>query len=373
MRLVDQPREDEMRSRSKRILVVGLELTAGALLAVVAWFAAVASLQEGARADQPEKSKPLTAHRQAAILIFPGVQIIDFTGPYEVFGQAGYDTFTVAEKPGPLTTAMGLTVVPRYTFATSPAPDILVVPGGNVDSVRESAQALAWVKETAGKAPIVLSVCNGAFILANAGLLDGLEATTFASLIDELAKIAPRTRVVRDKRFVDNGKVITSAGLSSGIDGALHVVERLDGRGTAQAVATGLEYNWDPQSKYVRAALADRHLRPAYAFLRTMPRRVLGYEGTTDRWEGRWLVDCDKPAAQLLTSIETALAADGHWRRLEGAAAGGAESAGGGAASRWRFDDDRGRAWRGAAHVQPAPGEEHRLLVTLRVELAGAG
>jgi putative intracellular protease/amidase len=367
-----------MTSRSKRSLVVGLELAAGAMLAAVAWFAAVASLQGGARADQPEKSapeksKPLTPHRQVAILIFPGVQIIDFTGPYEVFGQAGYDTFTVAEKPGPLTTSMGLAVAPRHAFSTSPAPDVLVIPGGDVGSVLESAQALAWVKETAGKTPIVLSVCNGAFILAKAGLLDGLEATTFAGLIDELEKMAPRTRVVRDKRFVDNGKVITSAGLSSGIDGALHVVERLDGKGTAQAVATGLEYNWDPQSKYVRAALADRYLRPANALLRTLQRRVLGYEGTTDRWEGRWLVESDKPAAQLLTSLEAALTADGRWRRLEGAPAGGAESAGGGAASLWRFDDDRGRAWRGEARVQPAPGEEHRLLVTLRVELAGAG
>ncbi|HVT60227.1 MAG TPA: DJ-1/PfpI family protein [Thermoanaerobaculia bacterium] len=354
--------------RGKRRWMLGLEAAAAGLLALMA--ERVAGLGAPAGADREANTKPMAPQRQVAILIFEGVQIIDFTGPYEVFGHAGYSAFTVAEKPGPITTSMGITVVPRYTFDSSPPADILVVPGGNVPSVTESAKAVAWVKSTASKTPIVLSVCNGAFILARAGLLDGLEATTFAALIDDLAKEAPRTRVVRDKRFVDNGHIITSAGLSSGIDGALHVIERLDGKGTAQVAATGMEYNWDPESRYVRAALADRYLRSTYPFLHTLPRRILSYEGTSEHWEGRWLVESDVRARQLLTPLEAALTTEGHWRRQEGKAAG--PQVGAGAASHWRFDDERGRSWRGLARVEAAPGEKGKLLVTLRVEL-GAG
>lgn len=375
--------------RSHRLMVVALELAAVAALAVAAWFGTAASLRAGAAAgaEPPETAQreparpPLTPRRQVAVLIFDGVQIIDFTGPYEVFGQAGYDTFTVAEKPGPITTSMGLTVVPRYTFANSPAPDVLVVPGGNVASVEDSVAAMTWVGKAAGRAPIVLSVCNGAFILAQSGLLDGLEATTFAGLIDELRTAAPRTRVVRDKRFVDNGRIITSAGLSSGLDGALHVVERLDGRGAAQAAATGMEYNWDPAGTYVRAALADRYLRSALPYLRTLPRHVLAYEGTTDRWEARWRVDGDAPAAELLAGIETAMAAAGSRLRPEASASLGASAGPGGSASGleqggaagtrvWTFADDRGRAWQGVARVEAAAGEAHARLITLRVRLA---
>jgi putative intracellular protease/amidase len=386
-------------------MVVVLELAAVAALAIAAWFGAAASLRAGAAAggaQPPETARreperpPLTPHRQVAVLVFEGVQIIDFTGPYEVFGQAGYDTFTVAEKPGPITTSMGLTVMPRHTFADSPSPDVLVVPGGNVASAEDSAATLAWIGKAAGQAPIVLSVCNGAFILARAGLLDGLEATTFAGLIDELRTVAPRTRVVRDKRFVDNGRIITTAGLSSGLDGALHVVDRLDGRGAAQATATGMEYNWDPAGTYVRAALADRYLRPALAYLRTLPRHIVAYEGTTERWEARWRVEGDAPTAELLAGIETAMAAAGSRLRPEGSAGPGGAGPGGSAAGAgqgaaaglgqggaagpehvgtagtrvWTFADDRGRAWQGVARVEAAPGAAHARLITLRVRLA---
>src|SRR5207302_5599051 len=102
----------------------------------------------------------------------------------------------------------------------------------------------------------VMSVCNGAFILAKAGLLDGLTATTTAGRIEELAAAAPKTRVVR-QRFTDNGKVITTAGLSAGIDGALHVIDREYGRTTAEDRARGLDYRWDPDSKWTRSAVAE--------------------------------------------------------------------------------------------------------------------
>ena len=183
---------------------------------------------------------------RAAILIFDGVQIIDYTGPYEVFGQARFDIYTVSLDGKPITTAMGMTVVPHHSFESAPAPDLLLVPGGNVHGVTSSQEALDWVRRAAADSQYVLSVCNGAFILAEARLLDGLTATTFYGLLKTLARDYPAVNVVRDRRFVDNGKVVTSAGLSSGIDAALHMVSKIRGKRSARDLARHLEYDWDP-------------------------------------------------------------------------------------------------------------------------------
>jgi len=118
---------------------------------------------------------------------------------------------------------------------------------------------MTWIRQRPFESRYVLSVCNGAFILAKAGLLDGLRATTTASHIDELAVAAPKAHAVRE-RVVDNGKIITSGGLSAGIDAALHVVGREFGRLRAEDVARGIEYRWDPEWKWTRAALADMRM-----------------------------------------------------------------------------------------------------------------
>jgi transcriptional regulator GlxA family with amidase domain len=207
-----------------------------------------------------------------AILIFEGVQIIDFTGPYETFGHAYWATqpvpfniYTVAETPQAVTTAMGMGVNPKYTIDNSPSPDILVVPGGHVQSATGSPKVMKWLQDSAKNSEIVMSVCNGAFILAKAGLLDGLQVTTTATLIEQLKVVALKATVVSDKRFVDNGKIITTAGLSASIDGSLHVIERLYGRGTAEMAALEMEYNWDPESKYARAVLVGKYM-PGFYF-----------------------------------------------------------------------------------------------------------
>src|SRR5262249_55059194 len=187
---------------------------------------------------EEEAAKALIqARKKAAILIFDGVEIIDYTGPYEVFGASNFDVYTVAATPDPVTTAMGMKVVPKYTFADAPQPDVLVVPGGSVRAARQSAPTLKWVTDTTQHTAHTMSVCNGAFILASAGLLDGLTATTTYHLLGDLASDYPKVKVVDDRRFADNGKIITAAGLSSGIDGALHVVEKIYGPGRAQSVA----------------------------------------------------------------------------------------------------------------------------------------
>jgi putative intracellular protease/amidase len=201
-----------------------------------------------------------------AVLLFDDIQIIDFTGPWEAFGRRG-TVYGVSETGEAILTSMGMRVVPSYSIAAAPPPDILVVPGGGnsgepgstpygVGAQLELPAVIEWIRATAERASAVLSVCNGAFLVQRAGLLDGKSATTTASYLDYLASVAPATHVVPD-RVVDNGKVITAGGLSSGIDGALHVIERLEGHGAAMQVALGMEYDWDPGNGFSRAQLAD--------------------------------------------------------------------------------------------------------------------
>jgi putative intracellular protease/amidase len=297
---------------------------------------------------------------RVAILVFDGLQIIDFAGPYEVFGQAHFEVFTVAEQVRPLTTAMGLRITPSFDFAGAPPADVLLVPGGDVEPSLANAKLLDWVRQASGRARVTLSVCNGAFILAEAGLLDGLSATTFAALIDELRSAAPRTQVVADRRFVDNGTVVTSAGLSSGIDAALHVVEKLLGRGRAQQVATGLEYNWDPESKYVRAQLADRHLVSLSRLIGDSEAALQSYQGGTDTWENRWRIENAATASAALERLRAAARGLSGWRPVDDSADPNRGA--------WSFKDEYGSGWTAVASVEPTGESTDQFFVTLRVQ-----
>lgn len=122
---------------------------------------------------------------------------------------------------------------------------MLVVPGGNPTAPLESTEVIAWIKSVSESTEVTMSVCTGAFILVKAGLLDGRQATTHWGQLARLRKAAPNIDV-RDKvRFVDAGKIVTTAGVSAGIDGALHVVDRLSGRSTATWAASSMEYKWN--------------------------------------------------------------------------------------------------------------------------------
>ncbi|MCE9636488.1 MAG: DJ-1/PfpI family protein [Planctomycetes bacterium] len=165
---------------------------------------------------------------RVAILIFPGVELLDFTGPAEVFVVAAeggaFEVCTVAATREPLRTMGGVHVIPDFDYDSAPRAEIVVVPGGDLGQVGEAGRA--WVRKAAGEAEIVMSVCMGALLLGRLGLLDGIEATTHSWGIESLKKIAPACRVVHGPRFVDAGRVITSAGVTAGIDAALHVVRR---------------------------------------------------------------------------------------------------------------------------------------------------
>ena len=173
----------------------------------------------------PEENRP----RRVAILIFDEAEVLVFCGPFEVFSVTGvmeppqpFQVYTVAETLQPVIARNGLSVNPSYQLSDCPAPDILLIPGG-LGTRREmhNAGLIEWIRNRAVNAELVLSVCTGALLLAKAGLLDGLEATTHHGAIDLLREAAPRTRVSPEKRFIDNGKIIVSAGISAGIDMSL--------------------------------------------------------------------------------------------------------------------------------------------------------
>ena len=188
--------------------------------------------------------------KNTAILVFDDVEVLDFAGPFEVFSVtnelAGYsllNIYTLARERAPVTARNGLSVNPQYAIPDAPPADILIVPGGNgTRPLLKQHDVITWIQESALRAEKVLSVCSGALLLAKAGLLDGLKATTHHEVFEELAALAPNTEIVRDVRFVDNGAVITSGGISAGIDMSLHVVEVLYGSDTAQKTAAYMEY-----------------------------------------------------------------------------------------------------------------------------------
>lgn len=177
--------------------------------------------------------------KTVAILIFDGVELLDFAGPAEVFIVASQRTpfrvVTVAPSGELIKTMGGITVKPDFSFKDAPVADILVIPGGNTQSVKKD--GVEWIRRSAKSAEIVMSVCFGAFLLAEAELLDGIKATTHQWGINGLKKSAPKCKVVSDQRFVDSGKIITTAGVTAGIDGAIHVVQRLAGADVAKWTA----------------------------------------------------------------------------------------------------------------------------------------
>lgn len=199
--------------------------------------------------------------RNVAIFLFDEVEVLDFAGPYEVFSVTGLRTlaekpfhvYTVAEK-SLIKARNGLTVLPDYLLDNCPKPDIMLIPGGGgfsaegvpFGSRREmyNPVVLEWVKKHASRVELVLSVCTGALILGNAGLLEGLKATTHFKALDGLRAISPGIEVVEGVRYVDNGRVILSAGVSAGIDMSYYVVSKLLGKETADEAARYAQYDY---------------------------------------------------------------------------------------------------------------------------------
>ncbi|MBK5279623.1 MAG: DJ-1/PfpI family protein [Bacteroidia bacterium] len=198
--------------------------------------------------------------KNVAIYIFDDVEVLDFAGPFEVFSVCGrrtgdnipFNVYTVAEKPI-VCARNNFIVTPNFLLANCPKPDIFLIPGGGgyhadgtaFGSRKEmnNAVLLDWIKEHNKTAELVLSVCTGSFILAKAGLLHGLSATTHHAAIRQMQEIAPDTTILPSERWVDNGRIILSAGVSAGIDMSLYVISKILGKDVADETARYMQYD----------------------------------------------------------------------------------------------------------------------------------
>jgi transcriptional regulator GlxA family with amidase domain/YHS domain-containing protein len=216
-------------------------LTILALLVPVAIFIAATPIEKTNSLKPPAKD-PIPV----AFLISDGAVVIDFCGPWEVFQDVNvpsrqdmpFRLYTVAETKKPIRTSGGMQIVPDYTIANAPAPKVIVIPAQS----EPSPAVLDWIRKSSKTTDVTMSVCTGAFVLAKTGLLDGKSATTFHSAFTSFEMQFPKIQLKRGARFVENGNLATSGGLSSGIDLALRVVERYYGREVAAKTAYNMEY-----------------------------------------------------------------------------------------------------------------------------------
>jgi len=193
--------------------------------------------------------------KSVGILVFPEVEVLDFAGPFEVFSvtrldedrrredPSPFEPFLVAETAEPVTTNGGMRVVPAHTLKSCPPLNVLVVPGGwGTRALMSNKKLLDWLRTRAGEAGMLASVCTGSLLLGAAGLLDGRRATTHFAALDFMQDKFPAVKVERELHFVEEGCLITSAGISAGIDMALRVVNRFHGEAVARAAARYMEY-----------------------------------------------------------------------------------------------------------------------------------
>jgi transcriptional regulator GlxA family with amidase domain len=188
------------------------------------------------------------------VALFDGAEELDWAGPWEVLAawatqwpDDGVRVLTLAREAGTITCAKGLRVLPDETWESAPPLDVLVYPGG-LGTRRELVDeaVLDWMREIAAGGTVVSSVCTGSLVLAAAGLLDGRPATTHWQSLELLPTLGREIEVRPDDRFVDDGSVITAAGVSAGIDMALHLVARLHSRERAREVRRYIQYDPEP-------------------------------------------------------------------------------------------------------------------------------
>jgi len=192
---------------------------------------------------------------KVGILLFNEVEVLDFAGPFEVFSVTAYSETdlkpfivnTISETGELIVARNGLKVQPDYGFENAPYNDILVIPGGPGARNREifNESVIGWIRERAAEVQLITSVCTGALLLAKAGLLQRKKATTHWASYDWLESEFSEVKVQRNTKFVDEGHIITSGGISAGINMAFHVVRRLLGPVIAQTTARRMEYDID--------------------------------------------------------------------------------------------------------------------------------
>jgi transcriptional regulator GlxA family with amidase domain len=186
------------------------------------------------------------------IYIYDQAEVLDFAGPFEVFSTAArisdsepkFQVFLIGETGQMVTARAGFKVQPDYGFHDCPALDVLIVAGGVHDREMTKAPVIEWLTQQSSKAMLVASVCTGVFLLAQAGIVDGLHVTTHWQDVADLRMRFPQLNVVENQRWLDQGRVLTSGGISAGIDMSLHMLQRFSGLGVARATAKQMEFSW---------------------------------------------------------------------------------------------------------------------------------
>ncbi|SHG45619.1 DJ-1/PfpI family protein [Flagellimonas flava] len=254
--------------------------------------------------DKPAEPVPTPI---VGILLFDGADIMDVTGPMSVFEHAGFRMLTVAKDKNPKQIGRFVQFAPDYDFDSLPKVDVLVVPGGGPAEANQDMDIVAWIRQKNKETDTMFSVCSGAFFLAHAGILDQNEATTFASLIPQLRDGFPNVTVLNDVKYTNNGHVITSSGLSSGIDASFEVVAKYLGVGRAQDIANHMEYPWKRRNDYARSQLADNYILSLNNLIRPFAAKYTFSEGNHDRWEYQFLLWTGVDSKAFLTFIYTQL------------------------------------------------------------------
>jgi len=195
------------------------------------------------------------------ILVFPGVEVLDFAGPFEVFSVASrvakrdlgiehlFRVSLIAAHQDNIEARHGMRILPHYGFGDAPEIDLLIVPGGLMSQPLGCETTQSWVKRVSDEAALTASVCTGAFLLGKLGILDGHPVTTHWEDIADLRAQFPHLDVKEHVPFVDTGRVVTSAGISAGIGMSLHLIQRVLGAKIAAATAHQMEYDWEPRSR----------------------------------------------------------------------------------------------------------------------------
>ena len=200
--------------------------------------------------------------KHVGILIFDEIEVLDFTGPYEVLSAtrlneskrredpSPFEVITVAEKQAVIRAQGGLKVIPDYSFDNCPSLDVLVVPGGwGTRREINNKELIDWINKKGDEVELITSVCTGAVLLGKAGLLKGHKATTHWKAINWMRELFPEIEVIEDERVVKDGVLFTSAGISAGIDMALHIVAHYFGDELSEATAKHMEYSFSKNNK----------------------------------------------------------------------------------------------------------------------------
>lgn len=214
---------------------------------------------------RPAPGVPQDRPLRAAFLVVDGVYNTELMAPFDVFhhttfhAQPGIEVFTVSPDGRPVTTFEGLQITPTYSFANTPPVDILVVPStrGSMDRDLQDAPLIDWVRRTGSQARHVLSLCDSTFVLAKAGLLDGIPVTTFPEDYGRFSQMFPSMDLRVNVTFVDAGKVITSQGGARSYEAAIHLVDKLYGRPVAEAIGRGLLVPWPPDPDTMTARIVE--------------------------------------------------------------------------------------------------------------------